>query len=38
MILFIILFIQVRLVIVNVLKDTFMCRVTVWKTLEERRQ
>ncbi|NDV49487.1 MULTISPECIES: paraquat-inducible protein A [Roseobacteraceae] len=28
----------VALVIVNVLKDTFMCRVTVWKTLEERRQ
>ncbi|WP_116598791.1 paraquat-inducible protein A [Primorskyibacter marinus] len=27
----------VALVIVTVLKDNFMCRVTVWKTLEQRR-
>jgi paraquat-inducible protein A len=26
------------LVLITVLKDTFMCRLTVWKTLEERRQ
>jgi paraquat-inducible protein A len=24
------------LVLITVLKDTFMCRLTVWKTLEER--
>ncbi|WP_051155878.1 paraquat-inducible protein A [Salipiger mucosus] len=28
----------VALVIVTVLKDNFMCRVTVWKTLDARRQ
>jgi paraquat-inducible protein A len=26
------------LVLITVLKDTFMCRLTVWKTLEERRR
>ncbi len=26
------------LVLVTVLKDTFMCRLTIWKTLEERRR
>ncbi|OZB18135.1 MAG: paraquat-inducible membrane protein A [Rhodobacterales bacterium 34-62-10] len=26
------------LVLVTVLSDTFMCRISVWKTLEERRQ
>ena len=28
----------VALVLVTVLKDTFMCKLTVWKTLEERSQ
>ncbi|WP_343081969.1 paraquat-inducible protein A [Ostreiculturibacter nitratireducens] len=28
----------VALVLVTVLKDNFMCRLTVWKTLEERRK
>jgi paraquat-inducible protein A len=28
----------VALVLVTVLKDNFMCRVSVWKTLEARRR
>mgnify|MGYP000079266337 CR=1 len=28
----------VALVVITALKDTFMCRLTVWKTLEERSQ
>ncbi|MCV2869597.1 paraquat-inducible protein A [Defluviimonas sp. WL0002] len=28
----------VTLVLVTVLKDNFMCRLTIWKTLEERRK
>jgi len=26
------------LVLITILKDTFMCRLTIWKTLEERRR
>jgi len=26
------------LVLVNLLNDTFMCRLTIWRTLEQRRR